>query len=139
MTAFDTDILSDIAKNNLAVIARVRAVPVAQQYVPIVAAEEAVRGQLATVRRAQASGKQQSLEQAYAYLQETLTAFRGFQFLPYTRVAHSLFTAWQSAKVRIGTQDLRIAAICLAHGAKLVTRNARDYGQVPGLILEVWN
>jgi tRNA(fMet)-specific endonuclease VapC len=50
-----------------------------------------------------------------------------------------LFLAWRAAKIRIGTNDLRIAAICLANQAKLVTRNARDYAQVPGLNLEVWN
>ncbi len=58
--------------------------------------------------------------------------------LPYTAAADALFKAWRAAKVRIGTQDLRIAAICFAHGATLVTRNARDYTQVPGLILDVW-
>ena len=44
-----------------------------------------------------------------------------------------------AAKIRVGTQDLRIAAIATAHNATLVTRNARDYQLVPGLTLDVWN
>jgi tRNA(fMet)-specific endonuclease VapC len=137
MTAFDTDVLSDLAKNVPAVAARAAAVPVADQFVPIVAAEEVLRGQLATIRSAQTGGSSQ-LERAYVFLEETLTVLRNLQFLPYTAAADALFKAWRAAKVRIGTQDLRIAAICFAHNAKLVTRNARDYVQVPGLTFEVW-
>ncbi len=137
MTAFDTDVLSDLSVPSVAT--RVAAIPVDQQYVPIVVAEELIRGQLATIRAAQTGSGPRSLERAYAYLQETLIALRGFQLLPYTATADSLFRIWRASKMRIGTRDLRIAAICLAHGAKLVTRNARDYAQVPSLNLEVWN
>lgn len=63
---------------------------------------------------------------------------RGFRLLAYTDTAHKLFLSWRAARIRIGTQDLRIAAICFAHGATLVTRNARDYALVPGLALDVW-
>ena len=34
--------------------------------------------------------------------------------------------------------DLLIACIALAHDATLVTRNTKDYANVPGLTLENW-
>ena len=39
-------------------------------------------------------------------------------------------------KIKIGRTDLRIAATVLEHGAILVTRNRRDFKQVPGLRID---
>lgn len=39
---------------------------------------------------------------------------------------------------RIGRSDLLIAAITLANRATLVTRNQKDFRQVPGLPIENW-
>jgi tRNA(fMet)-specific endonuclease VapC len=39
---------------------------------------------------------------------------------------------------KIGRRDLLIAAITLANRATLVTRNLRDFRQVPGLQVENW-
>ena len=139
MTAFDTDVLTDIAKRVPQVLARVATVAPDERFIPIVVAEETLRGQLASVRLAQAGIRRVTLEQAYTYLEETLRAIKGIQLLPYSSIADALFVAWRTAKLKVGVQDLRIAAICIVHGAKLVTRNARDYAQVPGLNLEVWN
>jgi tRNA(fMet)-specific endonuclease VapC len=41
-------------------------------------------------------------------------------------------------KIRIGTMDLKIAAIALAHGATLLSRNLVDFKKVPGLTVEDW-
>ena len=40
--------------------------------------------------------------------------------------------------VLIGTMDLRIAAIAIAHDAVLLTGNLVDFRKVPGLCAEDW-
>jgi tRNA(fMet)-specific endonuclease VapC len=40
--------------------------------------------------------------------------------------------------VRIGSQDLKIAAIVIANQGILVTRNHQDFEKVPGLRFEDW-
>ena len=42
-------------------------------------------------------------------------------------------------QVRIGTKDLRIAALALSKNATLVTRNTRDFAKVPGLHMVDWS
>lgn len=44
----------------------------------------------------------------------------------------------RAERVRIGTMDLRIASIVLAHHATLLSRNLRDFRLVPGLRVENW-
>ncbi len=41
--------------------------------------------------------------------------------------------------VRIGSQDLKIAAIVFVHQSTLVTSNLRHFDQIPGLSIEDWN
>ncbi len=38
----------------------------------------------------------------------------------------------------IGPNDLMIASIARAHGLRLVTHNTKEFGRVPGLMLEDW-
>jgi tRNA(fMet)-specific endonuclease VapC len=42
-------------------------------------------------------------------------------------------------KLRIGTQDLKIASVALANNLILLTRNRRDFGRIPGLMLDDWS
>jgi tRNA(fMet)-specific endonuclease VapC len=41
-------------------------------------------------------------------------------------------------RIRIGTQDLKIAAIALSRDALLLSANLRDFQRVPGLRVENW-
>jgi tRNA(fMet)-specific endonuclease VapC len=55
--------------------------------------------------------------------------------------------AQQAARIRaeleragepIGPYDILIAATALAHGGRLATRNVKEFGRVPDLLLEDW-
>lgn len=139
MTAFDTDILSDILRGVPALVARASLIESAQQMVPAVVIEEAIRGRFAAIRQAEAGKGKVRLPQAYELFEQTFRALAAFRVLSYTDPADKLVEAFKRSKIRVGTRDLRIAATCIVHGAALVTRNARDYAQVPGLTFDVWN
>lgn len=139
MTAFDTDVLTEILHADPVYVQRMGLIPPADRVIPVVAWEEILRGRLDAIRRAQAGRIRLTVERAYDFFQAALEGVHPYRILPYTTGADALFRQWKAAKIRVGAQDLRIAAICHDHGAKLVTRNARDYTQVPGLNLEVWN
>lgn len=138
MTAFDTDVLTAILLGNAPLVARAAAIPVYQQAVPVIVIEEVIRGRLNVIRQAEAGKAKINLESAYELFRETFNKTRRLQILPYTAVAQSLYQQWRQQGVRVATHDLRIAAICVAHGARLVSRNRRDFERVPGLMAEFW-
>jgi tRNA(fMet)-specific endonuclease VapC len=71
-------------------------------------------------------------------LQDSVRFLNQFQIVAFTEADYHCFAQLRAQKVRIGTQDLRIASICLVNRLVLVTRNRQDFEQVPGLILEDW-
>ena len=64
--------------------------------------------------------------------------FQTVQVLDFDEAAYQSYMQLQQQKIRIGTQDMRIAAITLSIRGKLVTRNARDFSRVPSLVFEDW-
>jgi tRNA(fMet)-specific endonuclease VapC len=61
------------------------------------------------------------------------------RLLPFDAAAQALFESFRKACRRLGTMDLRIACIAMSRGATLLTRNLRDFRQVPGLAVEDWS
>jgi predicted nucleic acid-binding protein len=84
MTAFDTDVLSDIFRGIPAIVARAAAIDPAQQVVPIVVAEEVIRGRFATIRQAESGKGKVSLPEAYDLFNASFRALAAFQTLLYT-------------------------------------------------------
>jgi tRNA(fMet)-specific endonuclease VapC len=101
----------------------------------IVTVEEHLRGWLALINR---FTDPQLQIPAYARLQRQVDLFGKWLVLPLDQEAAGLFRQFQKQRVRIGTMDLKIACIALAHDATLLTRNTVDFAQVPGLRFENW-
>ncbi len=138
MTVFDTDVLSLILLGHEPFVQRASAIPLAEQFVPIVALEEILRGRLNAVRMAEAGQGKLDIAGSYRLLELTVLAFRGLNVLSYSSAAEALLQSWRQQKVRGSTHDLRIAATCVTHGATLVSRNRRDFERVPELLVEFW-
>jgi tRNA(fMet)-specific endonuclease VapC len=138
MKAFDTDVLTEIWEGNAVYVKRSAAVPLHEQAVPILVAEEIVRGRLGIIRKAESGKASIGIERAYHLFHNTLLAISHVKLLPYNPQAEALFQNWRKQKIRGATHDLRIAATCIAHSTTLVSRNRRDFENIPGLLTEFW-
>jgi tRNA(fMet)-specific endonuclease VapC len=135
----DTDLLtilqSDLqpASDNLQ--RRLDQLPDADVFTTIVSFQEQMRGWLAVLNQARTENR---LLAAYAELLAMLHDFCRLQVLPFDAHAHRIFTDLRRQRVRIGTMDLRIAAIALSLGFKVLSRNTSHFSKVPGLQVEDW-
>ena len=138
MIVFDADILSELFRGSADHVRRAEAIPVEQHAIPVVVVEEILRGRLNEIRRAEAGKSRIGIERAYDLLKETVRYIQHFRVLSYVSDAERVYQDWRQQKIRIGTHDLRIAAICVADSATLISRNRRDFELVPGLSVEFW-
>jgi len=79
-----------------------------------------------------------SRAKAYARLLRGLEFYRRVTCLPFSDQAIVIFDQLRAQKIRIGTNDLAIAAITLSVNGVLVTRNTVDFQRIPGLVFEDW-
>ena len=71
-------------------------------------------------------------------MRRTLEFLCDAQLLDFDEEAAQEYERLRATYRRLGTNDLRIAAIALCVGATVVTRNVRDFSQVKGLTVENW-
>lgn len=101
----------------------------------IISVEEHLRGWLALLNRSNDPDWQ---IRVYARLQRQVDLFAQWMVLPFDQEAAALLRYFQKQRLKIGTMDLKIACIAIAHDATLLTRNTVDFAQVPGLRFENW-
>lgn len=138
MIAFDADVLSEIWRGHAGYQSRAAQISAREQAIPIIVIEEILRGRLHSIRQAEAAKSKLPIESAYELFERTLSLLRQLSVLSYSAAAETLYQDWKRQKLRVGTHDLRIAAICVVNSATLVSRNRRDFDCVPGLSLAIW-
>jgi tRNA(fMet)-specific endonuclease VapC len=115
--------------------ARVAALPPEQRTTTIVNFEEQMRGWMAYLAKSRAVARPVD---AYRRLQRQLDTYTKMKLLGFDERAATEFQRLMRARIRIGTLDLKIAAIALAYDATLLTRNTSDFVKVSGLKFEDW-
>ena len=137
MTLFvlDTDHLSLYQRAEESLVSKLLSHPPNELAITIITVEEQLRGRLAQVRKATTPAH---LKECYRWLGETVAQLARLPVINFDDKAVAVYETLLSQKVRIGTQDLRIAAIVLSQNAVLLTRNRQDFSRVPGLQLKDW-
>lgn len=132
----DTDTIGFAQQFHPAVLRRVRQLAVGDLAVTtVITFGEDLGGWLPACRRA-ADGLARA--KAYASLLRGLDFYRQIICLPFDDKAAIIFDQLRAQKIRIGTNDLTIAAITLSVKGTLVTRNAVDFQRIPNLVFEDW-
>lgn len=132
MYLFDTDVLSNVLKKkrSAALMARLKAVPRAAQFISAVNAAEIYFG---VFRK---EGRQDLLRSYEAEIFPRLTILP-FDFET-ARVFGRIKAYLEGRGLATFEPDLQIASIALAHKLTLVTGNTRHYKGIPGLRVENW-
>ena len=130
----DTDHISLWQRQYKPLLTKLDRIGVENIAITVITVEEQFRGRLDMVRRANSDISRIS---AYGWVRET-TLFLGqfSQVLAWGSEAERIYGELKQRRIRIGAQDLRIAAIVLASDGTVVTRNRRDFEQVPGVLIE---
>jgi len=139
MHLFDTDHMS-LIEHGGAEFERIRAhlrdVPPDDVATTIVSYEEQTRGWLARIAQMTTPERQVSV---YAELKRQLRNYCDIAIVEFGPTAAAEFRRLRQAGIRIGTMDLKIAAIALANHATVITRNSHDFSRVPNLKFEDWS
>ena len=104
-------------------------------FTPIVSFHEQVQGWNAYLARAKSPV---GLAKGYSRLEKILTDFSQSRVASFDDDAALQFELLRSQRIRIGTMDLRIAAIALVRGYTVLSRNLVDFQKVPGFTAEDW-
>ncbi len=138
MIILDTDCLSllerQTGKDYLRLQAKLDEFPSDEIVTTIITYEEQMRGWMSYL------AKMRSIdEQVFAYetLKQYFDYFKTLTVIDFDKNAAEIFKDLKS-KFRIGTMDLKIASIAISRNAILVSRNLRDFEDIPNLVVKDW-
>ena len=139
MYLFDTDHMSLIEHGGVEyerIKMRLRTVPPDDVATTIISYEEQTRVWLARIAQMTTPERQISV---YSELKRQLRNYCDIAVVEFDAKAAAEFKRLRQQNVRIGTMDLKIAAIALANDAAVITRNTQDFARVPNLKIENWS
>lgn len=139
MFILDTDHLTIIQRRSepdySSLRTRLRYTPPGEVYTTIVSVEEQMRGWLSVINRAKRAGQEVA---SYRKLHELFSFFGHIPVLDFDEAAAEQFLQLRRSRLRLGSMDLKIAAIALSRDSILLSRNLADFRRIPGLQVEDW-
>jgi tRNA(fMet)-specific endonuclease VapC len=101
----------------------------------IINVAEQMKGWLAVINR-----ERQALQQVTGYreLARLFDFFLSYHIAPFDEAAAVRFNDLRQSKIRVGTSDLKIAAVAITCNALLLTANRQDFEKIPGLRFANW-
>jgi tRNA(fMet)-specific endonuclease VapC len=135
----DTDLLTILQRQADPEFSRLRlklqSLPPEKICTTIINFEEQIRGWLLFISDSKL--KHQEIF-AYKRLHSLIGFFNEFTLLNYDAAAAEQFTKLRQLRLKIGTMDLKIAAIAISINALLLSRNLKDFHKISGLRVEDW-
>ena len=136
MFILDTDAITHDQHAHPVLSARVRITPIEDLFTTSVTVEEQLQGRLAYIHRYR--NDHLRLAQGHAALVRTISYFARWNILAVSEETEVLARQLRQQRIRIGSQDLRIAALALLYDFTVVTSNVRDFSQIPNLSVADW-
>ena len=121
MWILDTDTLTLFQNRNPRIVQRLNQINFEQVAVTTVTVEEQMRGWLDAIRQ---SSEPQRLVWGYLGLRRGIEFFNTIRILDFDQNVSESYKELKQAKIRVGTQDLRIAAITISNDATLLNFSA---------------
>lgn len=137
MYFLDTDILTLAHAGHARLGARLRRIDPSEVAITVITQIEIIQGRFVAVMKA---SHDEQLLRAQELLQRSEQRLQLLEIVPVDSAAAVEFDRLrQNKKLKmIGRGDLLIASLVLAHRATLVSRNVKDFRQIPGLQVENW-
>jgi tRNA(fMet)-specific endonuclease VapC len=135
----DTDHVSLVLRSNSRVIAHLGLVST-QTSTTIITVQEILNGWVGELN--QPNARREAILDRYHHLFLAMELLKSLPILEFDRPAFDRYEALlvqnPNLRKRRLQKDVRIAAIALSRNATVVTRNRRDFEQVPGMKIEDW-
>jgi tRNA(fMet)-specific endonuclease VapC len=139
MIILDTDHLTVIQRQSQPAYAclqsRLRQASSVEICTTIISVEEQMRGWMAVISRARRVAQEIV---AYRQLHSLFSFFTHIPIQDFDESAAVQYSQLRRSRLRLGSMDLRIAAIALSQSALLLSRNLANFRRIPGLHVEDW-
>jgi tRNA(fMet)-specific endonuclease VapC len=132
----DTDIASLFQRGHATVCAAAANHALNEVGITVLTVEEQLSGWHRELRKPK---DPPALAAVYQRMADTVRFYTTLPIVSLTEPAIIRYEDLKLLKLKVGKTDLRIGAIVLEHRAVLVTRNLRDFQQIPGLQIEDWS
>ena len=133
---FDTDHVTLYEQGHAPLLQRVTVEGPGTVGVSAVTVEESLRGRLGYLA-SPLNGV--SRVRGYALLVGSVRLLNQMAIVPFDHGSEAQYQQLRAQRIGVGTQDLKIAAVALTNKLTLVTRNRRDFGQIPGITIDDWS